>query len=344
MPSSSTTYFTFTADENSLTERNIGSVDLYGSWDNFKNPFKMERDNRCGRGHWKGCPTDIICETSSGTPDGPSTREAGLKMGATYWYYVSAPDDQRGDFTGRKFVGNEQSKPGQLTRQKRDRGGNQVNYGEHRICSPGRPLTAPARMPGGKIREHDVSTEEKNDTQQLVEETAQQPEHESESQSDSLEAETQHVPPKSVHKHTFKPVRLRTAIAEMRPIKTVLVHGKSRAAQTEGNGKDKRQHHLQKRSASPPTKKKGHGATRAKIHEMFDREDGKGVKQLAHRLRKSSRQEDGEPEKHKHFHLKHGHLRRKLEHLKETKHSAASRMVSRDEAVKAIRIKHPIKQ
>lgn len=49
----------------------------------------MEKDDRIGRGHWKGCHsfTNIICdgETNSLTPG----RDGGLRMGGTYWYYVS---------------------------------------------------------------------------------------------------------------------------------------------------------------------------------------------------------------------------------------------------------------
>src|SRR5580704_94499 len=62
-----------------------------GSWDNFAEPWEMVRDNRRGRGHWTGCHTfrNIVC-------DGDATgiherRDGALKMGGTYWYYVSSP-------------------------------------------------------------------------------------------------------------------------------------------------------------------------------------------------------------------------------------------------------------
>ena len=46
----------------------------------------MERDSRRGKGQWKGCHTfrDIICDD-----DSSKTRHGGLKMGHTYYYYVS---------------------------------------------------------------------------------------------------------------------------------------------------------------------------------------------------------------------------------------------------------------
>jgi hypothetical protein len=51
----------------------------------------MERDKRVGPGHWKGCHTftDIM---GDGPGDNPQWRTGGLKMGATYWYYVSKSD------------------------------------------------------------------------------------------------------------------------------------------------------------------------------------------------------------------------------------------------------------
>lgn len=48
----------------------------------------MERDTRRGKGQWKGCHTfrNIICDD-----DSSKTRNGGLKMGGTYYYYVSIP-------------------------------------------------------------------------------------------------------------------------------------------------------------------------------------------------------------------------------------------------------------
>lgn len=50
----------------------------------------MERDIRRDRGQWRGCHSfkDIICDGEGGYS--PS-RDGGLKMGETYFYYVSAP-------------------------------------------------------------------------------------------------------------------------------------------------------------------------------------------------------------------------------------------------------------
>lgn len=73
-----------------ITNPEIRSVKLLGSWDNFSKPYTMERDKRVGPGHWKGCYTftDIM---GDGPGDNPQWRTGGLKMGATYWYYVSEP-------------------------------------------------------------------------------------------------------------------------------------------------------------------------------------------------------------------------------------------------------------
>jgi hypothetical protein len=69
--------------------RSIATVELLGSWDNFKKPYPMRRDTRKGHGHWRGCHsfTDIICDGDSVTPN--KGRDGALKMGGTYWYYVS---------------------------------------------------------------------------------------------------------------------------------------------------------------------------------------------------------------------------------------------------------------
>jgi hypothetical protein len=47
----------------------------------------MERDVRRDRGQWRGCYSfkDIICDGDSGSVP---KRNGGLKMGATYYYYV----------------------------------------------------------------------------------------------------------------------------------------------------------------------------------------------------------------------------------------------------------------
>jgi hypothetical protein len=67
----------------------VRSLILLGSWDNFTRPYLLELDTRGGRGIWKGCFTfsDIICD---GDLDQPVPKRDGLlKMGGTYWYYVS---------------------------------------------------------------------------------------------------------------------------------------------------------------------------------------------------------------------------------------------------------------
>ena len=66
------------------------SVHLLGSWDSFSRQYKMERDVRRDRGQWKGCHSfkDISCDGEFGQPH---KRDGGLKMGHTYYYYVSLP-------------------------------------------------------------------------------------------------------------------------------------------------------------------------------------------------------------------------------------------------------------
>lgn len=73
----------------SRTPPSTRSVALYGSWDNFSTSYHMQRDSRTGQEHWSGCHSfsNIICDGDpqpSGIP-----RDGGLKMGGTYWYYVS---------------------------------------------------------------------------------------------------------------------------------------------------------------------------------------------------------------------------------------------------------------
>lgn len=84
----STTLMTFLL----TTNPNVRSVKLLGSWDNFSKPYAMERDRRVGAGVWRGCHTftDIM---GDGPPNDKSQwRTGGLKMGATYWYYVGVSD------------------------------------------------------------------------------------------------------------------------------------------------------------------------------------------------------------------------------------------------------------
>ncbi|KAJ9132551.1 hypothetical protein NKR23_g11151 [Pleurostoma richardsiae] len=77
-----TTLFTFLLE----THPSIQSVHLRGSWDNFSNTYRMERDMRRDPGQWKGCYSfkDIICDGDRGAS---SRRNGGLKMGETYYFY-----------------------------------------------------------------------------------------------------------------------------------------------------------------------------------------------------------------------------------------------------------------
>ncbi|KAF3481128.1 uncharacterized protein GIQ15_03887 [Arthroderma uncinatum] len=88
-PSATTTLMTFLV----RTPPTTRSVSLFGSWDNFAKGYRMEKDSRTGRGHWRGCHTftNIICD-GHGNPIYPG-RDGGLKMGGTYWYYYILDGD-----------------------------------------------------------------------------------------------------------------------------------------------------------------------------------------------------------------------------------------------------------
>ena len=61
------------------TPSTITSVEVLGSWDNFTQPYPLDRDRGLGRGHWRGCHA---------FPNvGQKVRTVGLNMGSVYWYY-----------------------------------------------------------------------------------------------------------------------------------------------------------------------------------------------------------------------------------------------------------------
>lgn len=70
--------------------RDISSVELKGSWDNFTHSYRLQRDPKRSSCHFWGIFTfkDIVCdgENMAGPTD---KREGGLKMGGVYWYHVS---------------------------------------------------------------------------------------------------------------------------------------------------------------------------------------------------------------------------------------------------------------
>ncbi|CAD6594471.1 MAG: hypothetical protein ASARMPREDX12_009034 [Alectoria sarmentosa] len=75
------------------TPTTVFSVEILGSWDNFSKPYQLKRDRRTGPGQWRGCHTfeNITCD---GDPLQPSTsRDGGLKMGGTYWYFYVLDGD-----------------------------------------------------------------------------------------------------------------------------------------------------------------------------------------------------------------------------------------------------------
>ena len=75
-------------DEPRSTTKDVFSVELFGSWDNFEKSYQLSRDKRAGKGQWRGCHCfeNIVCD---GDPSDVSLkRDGALKMGGTYWYYV----------------------------------------------------------------------------------------------------------------------------------------------------------------------------------------------------------------------------------------------------------------
>jgi hypothetical protein len=96
---------------------NTRTVELLGSWDNFRQPYTMRNDRRRGHGIWSGCFRfyDIIFDGEGEQLSfNQKPRTGGLKQGGTYWYYyrldydVEAYDDSKDYTTGCPLL------PGQL--------------------------------------------------------------------------------------------------------------------------------------------------------------------------------------------------------------------------------------
>ncbi|KAH0068102.1 hypothetical protein KCU66_g23310, partial [Aureobasidium melanogenum] len=70
----------------------VQTVELFGSWDNFSRPYRMQSDGHRGRGVWTGCHSfeNIICDGDSINQLRP--RNGALKQGGTYWYYYKLDD------------------------------------------------------------------------------------------------------------------------------------------------------------------------------------------------------------------------------------------------------------
>jgi hypothetical protein len=73
--------------------RDVRTVELLGSWDNFQRPYAMYHDRRRGQGFFTGCFQfeDIVFDGSEVNWTKP--RSGGLKQGGTYWYYFRLDDD-----------------------------------------------------------------------------------------------------------------------------------------------------------------------------------------------------------------------------------------------------------
>ena len=72
--------------------RDVRTVELLGSWDNFQRPYAMYHDRRRGQGFYTGCFQfqDIVFDGSEVHWTKPRT--GGLKQGGTYWYYFRLDD------------------------------------------------------------------------------------------------------------------------------------------------------------------------------------------------------------------------------------------------------------
>ena len=87
--SPATTLVTFRVRAPSSTR----TLTLYGSWDNFRVGYSMNKDLQSGSQYWSGCFnfSNIICD---GRPsDVIRSRDGGLKMGGTYWYHYKLDDE-----------------------------------------------------------------------------------------------------------------------------------------------------------------------------------------------------------------------------------------------------------
>ncbi|KAI4129592.1 MAG: hypothetical protein LQ338_002166 [Usnochroma carphineum] len=71
----------------------IRTVDLLGSWDNFQEAYPLQKDRQAGPGQWRGCHSfkNIVCDGRY--VDTLGSRNGGLKMGGTYWYFYRLDGD-----------------------------------------------------------------------------------------------------------------------------------------------------------------------------------------------------------------------------------------------------------
>jgi hypothetical protein len=71
-------------------------VHLYGSWDNFQQPYPLKRDKQKSSGHWTGCHSFNDIYDTSDRPSTPSLNHdpTGLAQGATYFYFYTLDDEE----------------------------------------------------------------------------------------------------------------------------------------------------------------------------------------------------------------------------------------------------------
>ncbi|TKX19625.1 hypothetical protein C1H76_8197 [Elsinoe australis] len=68
------------------------TVELYGSWDNFSQPWRLHRDTLRGRSFWTGCHKFENIVFDGIKPDWNKPRNGALKQGGRYWYFYRLDD------------------------------------------------------------------------------------------------------------------------------------------------------------------------------------------------------------------------------------------------------------
>ena len=91
----------------------VRTVELLGSWDNFRQPYLMHHDRRRGTGSWSGCFkfSNIIFDGDQ--PYWTKPRTGGLKQGGTYWFFYRLNDEAEAYDDNQPFTSDCPLLPGQ---------------------------------------------------------------------------------------------------------------------------------------------------------------------------------------------------------------------------------------